>query len=195
MSTKWFQQSVLAVPIFVLTLLIGLVIPVVRPPADTQPISRAIKNASKLTETLNEDRIRDWLFTLVRSGKTEVAVQFARRTGSETGRIRAYVFIADALREVGRAGDEDKILGEALRTANRIARSDVRHSALAFLSARSGNVDGAFSESNQINDKDIRSDTLSDICLILIQAGNFDSAVRTARDAVFPWTRPRRGED
>lgn len=52
MSTKWLQQSVLAGPVFVLTLLIGLVIPVVRPPADTeQPIGRVIKNASKLTET------------------------------------------------------------------------------------------------------------------------------------------------
>ncbi len=191
MSAKWVQQSVLAAPIFVLTLLIGLVIPVVRPPADTEPISRAIKSASKLTDTLNEARIRDWLFTLVRSGNTEVAVQFARRTDSETRRMRAYVFIADALREVGRAGDEDKVLGEALRIANRIPRSDVRHSALALLSARNGKVDEAFNGSRQITDKDIRSDTLSDICLILIQAGNFDAAARTARDAVFPWTRPR----
>ena len=191
MSTKWVQQSLLAVPIFVLTLLIGLLIPVVRPPAETEPISRAIKNASKLTETLNEERIRDWLFTLVRSGRTEVAVEFARRTSSDIRRIRAYVFVADVLREVGRAGGEDRILGEALRTANRIHRSDVRHSALSLLSARNGNVDEAFNGSRQISDKDIRSDAVSEICLILIQAGDFDAAARAARDAAFLWTRPR----
>lgn len=191
MSPQQFQRTLLVVSLVVLTLLIGVVIPMVRPAADTDAISRAIRNASKFTKTENEELVRDWVSTLILSGRKDDAFRFAKRTSSETGGIRAYVFIADAFRELGQANKEQKALEAALLAAQRVNRSDVRHSALAFVSARNSSIDEAFREASQITDKDIRSDTLSEICLVLIKARDFNAAARAARDEVFAWSRPR----
>lgn len=191
MGTKLFKRTILALSLMVLTFLIGVVITRIGPAPDRDPIRRAIKNASLLTDTQNEDLIRDWLFTLVLSGKGKDAVAFATRIRSEPARIRAYIFIADAHRQQGQTGQERKALGEALQVAKLMLHNDLRHSASAQLSARMGNVDEAFNETQKIADKDRRSETASDICHILIQAGDFDAAARAARSAVFDWEPPR----
>lgn len=175
------KQLAFALAIFALTLLIGIATPMLWQRFDRDPIKRAIRNASRLTEVKNEESIRDWLFTLVRSGRTETALEFARHTHADRERVQAYLFVAEALKEIGSTAEADKVFDQTLRVASAIPVPDVRSSALATVWARKGRSDKAFNELEQIIDDDIRTDTRADICVTLVQIGEFDTAILGAR--------------
>ncbi len=148
---------------------------------DRDPINRAIRNASDLSEVKNEESIREWLFTLVRSGRTETALEFARRAHSDRERVRAYLVVADALKEIGSTAEADKVIDKTLQVASSITVPDVRSSAFATVWARMGRADKAFNELEQIDDDNILTETRTEICVSLVQLGDFDTAILGAR--------------
>jgi tetratricopeptide (TPR) repeat protein len=190
-DNRGFQKTMLAASVFLLALLITAAFRLVGPTVNADPVHRAIHTASQLTDTANDELIRDWLFTLVLSEREEFAYTFARRTASDAGRFQAYIFIADALMKVGKTAEAQKALQKASLAAMSISPPDVQLSALAKLAAQKSDIDEAFNKIHKIIDTIIRSNTLSDICITLIKAGNFDAATRAAHDDVIEWDRPR----
>lgn len=189
MTAKKLHRSILALSLAVLTPLIAAAVLTIKPATD--PISRSIQIASQLTETHNDQRIRDWIFTLVLSGRGKAADTFARRTTSDVGRFQAYVFVADAATKAGKADKAQEAIQKALLAAMEIKLPDAQLSALARISAIKGDAKQALGRARQITDGEIRVDTFSDLCQILIEAENFDAAIGIARDEVYPWLRPR----
>jgi hypothetical protein len=189
MTAKKLHRSILALSLAVLSPLIAAAVLTIKPATD--PISRSIQIASQLTETHNEQRIRDWIFTLVLSGREKAAYTFARQTISDVGRVQAYVFIADAATKAGKADKAQEAIQNALLAAMEIKLQDARLSALARVSAIKGDAKQALDKARQIADGEIRRDTFSDLCQILIEAENFDAASGIADDEVSPWLRPR----
>lgn len=158
---------------------------------ETDPIRRSIQIASQLTEAHNEQRIRDWLFTLVLSRREKAADTFARQTTSDVGQVQAYIFIADAATKAGKTDKAQEAIQNALLAAMEIKLQDARLSALARISAIKGDAKQALDKARQIADGEIRIDTFSDLCQILIEAENFDAAIGIAHDEFSSWLRPR----
>ena len=157
----------------------------------TDPIHRTILTASQLTEITNEERIRGWVFALVLSGKEDFADTFARGRTSDGERFQAYVIIANALMKTGKTDKAKEALQNARLAAMEIRPSDARLSALGKLAAVKGEIEEALSNTDQMTDPESRTYAISGICRSLIEVGNFDAAIRVARDKVSPWVRPR----
>jgi tetratricopeptide (TPR) repeat protein len=174
-----------------LPLLILAAIPMVRQTPHTDPTGQAIRIAARLTETANDELIRNWLFTLVISAREESGYAFVRQASSPGKRFQFYCFIADALTEVGESEKARAIHQKAFEAAMQIGQPDTQFAALAKLSARKGEVDAALEKASQITDSGTRSRSLSDICIALIQVKHFDGAIRAAHGEVFEWERPR----
>jgi tetratricopeptide (TPR) repeat protein len=189
MTAKKLHRSILALSLTVLFPLIAAAVWTIKPATD--PISRSIQIASQLTETHNEQRIRDWLLTLVLSGREKAADTFARQTTSDVGRFQAYVFVADAATKAGKADKAQGAIQNALLAAMEIKLPDARLSALARISAIKGDAEQALDTARQITDGEIRVETFSDLCEILIEAEKFDAAIGIAHDEVYPWLRLR----
>ncbi|MGH9751882.1 MAG: tetratricopeptide repeat protein [Blastocatellia bacterium] len=188
MTAKKFHRSILALSLAALPLLIVAAVWTTRPATD--PISRSIQIASQLTETHNEQRIRDWLFTLILSGREKAADTFARQTTSDVGRVQAYVFIADAATKAGKTDKAQEAIHKAILAAMEIKLPDARLSAIARISAIKGDAGQSLDTARQITDGESRLHTFSDLCQILIEAENFDAAIGIAHDEVYPWLRP-----
>jgi tetratricopeptide (TPR) repeat protein len=186
---KKFHRSILALFLAASPLLLIAAVWTIKP--ETDPIRRSIQIASQLTETHNDQRIRDWIFTLVLSGREKAADTFARQTTSDVGRFQAYVFIADAARKAGKTDKAQEAIQKALLAAMEIKLPDAGLSAIARISAINGDAKQALDTARQITDEGSRVDTFSDLCQILIEAENFDAAIGIAHDEVYPWMRPR----
>ncbi len=189
MTAKKVHRSILALSLAALPLLIVAAVWTIKPATD--PIRRSIQIASRLTETPNEQRIRDWIFTLVFSGREKAADAFARQTTSDVGRFQVYVFIADAATKAGKTDKAQEAIQNALLAAMEIKLPDARLSALARISAIKGDAEHALDTARQLTDGEIRLHTFSDLCQILIEAENFDAAIGITHDEVYPWLRPR----
>jgi tetratricopeptide (TPR) repeat protein len=189
MTAKKLHRSILALSLAVLSPLIAAAVWTIKPATD--PIHQSIQIASQLTETHNEQLIRDWIFTLVLSGREKAAEMFARQTISDVGRVQAYLFIADAATKAGMTDMAQEAIQKALLAAMEIKLPDARLSALARISAIKGDVEQAIDTARQITDEISRSYTFSDLCQILIEAENFDAAIRIAHDEVYPEERSR----
>jgi hypothetical protein len=118
MTTKKLHRSILALSLAAALLLIIAAVWTIKPATD--PIRRSIQIASQLTETHNDQRIRDWLFILVLSGREKAAETFARQTTSDVGRFQAYVFIADAVTKAGKTDKAQEAIQKALLAAMEI---------------------------------------------------------------------------
>jgi tetratricopeptide (TPR) repeat protein len=188
MTTKKLHRSILALSLAVLTPLIIAAVWTIKP--ETDPISRSIQIASQLTETHNEQRIRDWIFTLVLSEKEKAADAFARQTISDAGRVQAYLFIADAATKAGKTDRAQEAIQKALLAAMEIKLPGTRLSALARISATKGDDKQTLDTARQITDEESRLNIFPDLCQILIEAKNFDAAIRIAHDDVYPEERP-----
>jgi tetratricopeptide (TPR) repeat protein len=159
--------------------------------AHSDPPHQAIEIASRLTETASEALICDWLSTLVFSERQGFAFAFADKMDSNVQRFQAYIFIADAFVKVGKTSEAQQTLEKAGQIALRITPSDAQLRAFALLAVKRGDTDDALSKAREIVDEINRSNTLSDICMALISLGDFDAAIRSAYEDVFPEVRPR----
>jgi tetratricopeptide (TPR) repeat protein len=173
----------------VLVLLAVATSPMSKPAAYSDPIHRTIQTAFRLTDSLTEQLIRNWLFTLVLSERQEFAYTFAKQTGSPVLRFQAYLFIADAFRKIGKIDNAQNALEKASLTVKQISSPDKQFSALAKLAVEQGNIDEAFKQTGAIGNELMRDQTWSAIGLRLIQVGQFDAAVKVAQKDMFSGAR------
>lgn len=181
---------ILATLAMVLCLLTIVSVKMARPKTVVDPIGHTIQGSFELIEVGNDELIRDWLVTLVFSQREDDAIAFAQQAHSLSNRVQAYIIIADALIKVGKLDEAQDVRQKALLAAMQISSLDSQLAALAKLSAIKDDIDDAFHKALKITDHIIRSDTFSDICIILLRKGNFDGAIKAAHNDVLTWKYP-----
>lgn len=190
-AKKRFWVSILAASIVGASFWLSAVIWPSRPITDPDPINRTIKIASQLAGAANDERTRNWLFTLILTNRSESAHEFARNGATDIERFQALLHIVDALATVGKTDESQKSLQQAEWVGMSISSADEKFSAQSLLFARKGRADEAFNQARQITDRGILSDTLAALSRFFIKMGDFNAAIRAAHADVNPRFSPR----